>query len=107
MAKRALTFSELIGRTLDGTEEWFDPTLILDTPLCIDPFLLLDLEHDDEFAGAHAEIIAFFNRQFEVLATGGGDSSSPATARVLSNMELPEVSELCLGYSAFGVTGSG
>jgi hypothetical protein len=40
MAKAPLSFSELGGITPTGDEEWFDPTLILDTPLCIDPFLV-------------------------------------------------------------------
>jgi hypothetical protein len=68
---------------------------------------LLDLEQDDEFKGAHDEIVDFFNRQFEILAAGGGDKTSAATLQVMHNMCLPEVGSLCLGYGRFGVDGSG
>jgi len=40
----ALTFAKTFGIKLNNTEEWFDPCIWLDSPLFIDPFLMLDLE---------------------------------------------------------------
>ena len=103
----ALTFSESVGLQPSLEPEWFDPTLILDAPLCVDPYLLSDLEHSDEFSGAHDEVVRFFNHQLDSLARVGGNPSSPTTRRVIANMHLPEVPELCLGYTAAGTDGLG
>lgn len=103
---RALTFSDAYGLTLDGTEEWFNPCIVLDSPLCVDPFLMLDLEQEDEFKGAHAEIVEFFQRQYHRVAHGGTDLTSPAINTVVQAMHMPEARELCLGYSE-GINGAG
>jgi hypothetical protein len=103
---RALTFSRAYGVALTGEEEWFDPCLVLDSPLCIDPFLMLDLEEDDEFRGAHTEIITFFQRQFNRVAAAGTDMDSSAIRPVLQALLMPEAGELYLGYSE-GTRGSG
>jgi hypothetical protein len=105
-SKRALTFSATFSVDLTGHEDWFDPCLVLDSPLCVDPFLMLDLEQEDEFSGAHDEIIAFFRHQYRLVARGGSDLTSPAIKAVVRTMHMPEVSELCLGYSE-GTRGAG
>ncbi|MCE9620088.1 MAG: hypothetical protein K8R92_09260 [Planctomycetes bacterium] len=103
---RALTFSEAYGLTLDGSEEWFDPCIVLDSPLCIDPFLMLDLEQEDEFKGAHVEVVEFFQRQYHRVAKAGTDISSSSIQTVIQAMHMPEAGELCLGYSE-GTEGAG
>ena len=102
----ALTFSKTFGVVLDGTQEWFDPCLWLDSPLCVDPFLMLDLEEDDEFKGAHDEIIQFFQRQFNRVASAGTDLHSYEIQKVIRAMLMPEARELFLGYSE-GTQGAG
>jgi len=102
----ALTFSETYGLILDGSEEWFNPCIVLDSPLCIDPFLMLDLERDDEFNGAHQEIVAFFQHQLSRVAVSGADISSPSIRSVVRALQMPEARELYLGYSE-GTQGAG
>jgi hypothetical protein len=101
-----LTFSKTFGLKLDGAEEWFDPCVWLDSPLCVDPFLMLDLEADDEFKGAHNEIVGFFQRQINRVAVAGTNMNSPAIKTVTQALLMPEASELYLGYSE-GVKGAG
>ena len=101
-----LTFGKTFGITRDGSEEWFDPCLLFDSPLCIDPFLMLDLEKDDEFKGAHEEIVIFFQRQFNLVAGSWTNMSSPAISRVVQALRMPEAKELYLGYSD-GIDGAG
>jgi len=102
----ALTFSQAVGLTVDGSEDWFDPCVVLDTPLCVDPFLMLDLEEDDEFRGAHDEVVTFFQRQFHRVAEAGTNVRSPSMKRVIQSLHMPEARELCLGYS-MGTKGAG
>ena len=99
MANRfGLTFSKTFGLKLDGSEEWFDPCVWLDSPLCVDPFLMLDLEIDDEFKRAHDEIVGFFQRQINRVAAGGTNMDSPAIKAVRQALHMPEASEFYLGY---------
>lgn len=102
----ALTFSQAFDLEADGAEEWFDPCLVLDTPLCVDPFLMLDLEEEDEFKGAHDEVLDFFRRQYQRVAEAGTSLRSPTVRRIVETMRMPEARELCLGYSR-GTKGSG
>jgi hypothetical protein len=104
---RALTFSEAYNLTLDGSEEWFDPCIVVDSPLCVDPFLMLDLEQDDEFKGAHQEIVAFFQRQYHRVAQAGTDLSSTPIQTIVQVMHMPEAKELWLGYGKGKGAGSG
>lgn len=94
-----MTFSESAGIKLSGGEEWFDPCIVLDSPLCVDPFLMLDFEKNDEFKDAHAEIVAFFQHQFRRVAEAGPSTNSPAMRDVVRTMHMPEAEEVCLGYS--------
>lgn len=101
-----MKFSELFAVDRVKEEDWFDPILTLDTRLFLDPFLL----YSDEmgvFQGSHSDIIAFFNSVFKLIATSGGDQSSPHWRRALGLLQFPEVPELCLGYTGAGTRGSG
>ena len=102
----ALTFAKTFNLKLDGAGEWFDPCIWLDSPLCIDPFLMLDLEGEDEFKGAHEEIVGFFQHQFNRVAQGGTNMFSPEIQKVIKALHMPEAKELYLGYSE-GIRGAG
>ena len=103
-----MKFSETFGIEVEENDGWFDPILSIDTKLFIDPFLLYDLEDEiNEFAGSHAEVIAFFNCVFELIAKGGRDTKSNSWKRGVGLLRFPEASELCLGYTTKGTSGSG
>lgn len=89
-----------------GEEDWFDPVLSLDTELFIDPFLLFDNEQGD-FVGSHADVIAFFDAVFQVIAQSGGDRTTSSWRRAEQLLSFPEVEELCLGYTSLGTGGVG
>jgi hypothetical protein len=40
--------------------DWFDSTVEMDSPLCVDPFLLFE-DEDPAWEGAHDEIVDFFD----------------------------------------------
>lgn len=103
--EKSMRFSEVFGITRGVDDDWFDPHLLIDTKLFIDPLLLM-LEVDSEWDGAHDELIEHFIHCYELIAKGGSrDSlSSQAAIRLLY---FPEPTELSLGYTASGTSGSG
>ena len=101
-----MKFTQHFGLDTEIEYEWFDTLLNLDTKLFIDPFLIYDNEVD-EFIGSHADVVGFFQKQFELVAKSGGDQSSTAWQKALDNLLFPEVEELCLGYTSYGTDGSG
>jgi hypothetical protein len=78
----------------------------VDTRLFVDPFLVYERE-EGPFEGAHDEIIAFFNSAFHLIARAKGDHLSLSYRRAVDMLRLPEVQEICLGYSAGGTRGAG
>ena len=55
--------------TRSGRDDWLDVTMHRDTGLFVDPFLIY--EDDDPFwAGAHDEVVNFFNAVLELVAEG-------------------------------------
>ncbi len=104
----ALTFSQAFGISKTGKEDWFDQCIVVDSALCVDPFLMLDMEHDDEFKGAHDEIVAFFRHQLHAVAQAGPDFGNPISKNIIADLTLREVDELTLGFSKSNKgTGSG
>jgi hypothetical protein len=101
-----MLFSAAYGIQRAAEDDWFDPLLNLDTKLFIDPFLLYDNE-SGEFVGSHADVIRFFNFVLTLIAQSDGDIASAAWKRALTLLRLPEVEELCLGYTSLGTRGSG
>lgn len=101
-----MKFSELFNLGNCHDEEWFDSILSVDTRLFIDPFLLYDQE-SGIFEGSHREIIDFFNTEFHILATTRGNRHSNLWKKVEADFVLPEVEELCLGYTGAGTARSG
>src|SRR5262249_16694048 len=101
-----LKFSEVFSIKTDHEDDWFDPVLTVDAHLFIDPFLLYAHEKED-FLGSHAEVIAFFNSVFQLIARSQGNEHSILWRKAVSLLRFPEVSELCLGYTGAGTNGSG
>ena len=99
-------FSEHFRVTRTTEDDWFDPILDTDTPVFVDPFLLFR-RGVGNFAAGHECLIAFFRTVFGVAAQSGGKPTSPAFRKLHNLLLFPEVDELCLGYVAGGVKGSG
>lgn len=99
-----MRFSEHFGVQRTDQDDWFDPHLIIDTKLFIDPLLLLGAGGD--WPDAHGELIAHFVYCYELVAKSKGTASVSAQAarRLLT---FPEPFELGLGYTAAGTRGSG
>jgi hypothetical protein len=101
-----MLFSDAYGIELADNDDWFDPLLNLDTKLFIDPFLLYDNEVG-EFIGSHSDVVRFFNFVLDLIARSGGNVHSTHWHQAEILLRLPEVQELCLGYTALGTRGSG
>jgi len=101
-----MLFSQYYKVKKRGSLRWFDPVLIKDTKLFVDPFLVYRsrLSH---FAGAHKELIRFFDKAFELGAESGADPRHVAYQKLLQMVRFPEVSEVCLGYASSSTSGSG
>lgn len=101
-----MEFSEFYGITRGKIDDWFDPVLTLDTRLFLDPFLLYASEQG-QFIGSHAEVVAFFNSVFQLVAQSGGNHDSLRWQKALELLRFREVDELCLGYTVEGTKGTG
>jgi hypothetical protein len=101
-----MQFSQAFGIENPEDEDWFDPILFMDNQLFVDPFLIFD-DDTNIFPDAHKKILTFFERIFELLAESGGNKNSKQWLQSHSLLSLPEVGELCLGYSLDDVRGSG
>jgi len=101
-----MLFSEQFKLTPKHDDEWFDTILSIDTALFLDPFLIY-ADEQGHFVGSHAEAISFFDSVFKLLAISSDDESSVRYLKALSNLEFPEVEELCLGYTSEGTDGLG
>lgn len=101
-----MLFSAAFEIQRTGEDDWFDPLLNLDTKLFIDPFLLYDHEAD-EFVGSHVEVIRFFNHVLELIARSDGNRASTSWQQAETLLRLPEMEEICLGYTSLGTRGSG
>ena len=101
-----MQFSEKFKVKRTKIDTWFNPVLSLDTALFIDPFLIYAQEKG-VFAGSHKEIIAVFNDVFKFVARSKGDRHSRFYRKAINTVRLPEVEELCLGYTGDGTGGVG
>ncbi len=100
-----MRFAAAFGVVRNAEDDWFDAHLTVDTKLFLDP-LLLSLEAEGEWSGAHEELIAHFAHCFQLVAraTGPTSVSAKAARRLLT---FPEPAEFGLGYTAAGTRGSG
>ena len=78
-------------------EDCFDPILIADTELFVDPFAVFD-EREGFFANSFSKILAFFNEGFKLAANTPMRCGVPYKKLELM-MTFPEVNEIGLGYS--------
>ena len=99
-----MRFSEAFNVQRGNLDDWFDPDLSIDTPLFIDPLLLL--MSDQYWRDAHDELINHFVQCYELVAKSS--SSTSTSAKMARRMlTFPEPSEFCLGYTAVGTRGAG
>jgi hypothetical protein len=96
---RLTLFSMVFGVPHASRARWFDPVLVRDNPVWVDPFLL-DLCTEPEFEGASVQVFDHFRVLFDLLA-------KDPKARIEPLLRFPEFSENCLGYTASGVDGAG
>lgn len=101
-----MLFSQLYQVRRKAADDWFDPILDHDTKLFIDPFLIFR-KGKDPFAGAHADLVAFFRVAFEVAARSGGRRDSVHYGKLLAMLLFPEVDGLRLGFAKEGHGGAG
>lgn len=79
------------------SKDCFDPILVADTELFVDPFSVFD-ESDGVFANSFDKIISFFNEAFK-LAAQTPERRGVLYRKLESMMTFPEVNEIGLGYS--------
>lgn len=101
-----MKFSEMFKVSRGHHDDWFDPILSIDTRLFLDPFLLYASEQGG-FIGSHSDIISFFNSVFKLIARSNSKPHSLLWKKAVASLALPEVQELCLGYTGGGTGGSG
>ena len=85
----SIYFSEFYGISVTEEDDWFDPRMVLDTKLCIDPFLVFKAEHS-YFKDAKQKFLRFFETAYSL-------ASDPSNHSLLIEHMLPigEVAELC------------
>lgn len=76
----------------------FDPILVSDTELFVDPFSVFD-EKEGFFANSYEKILRFFNEGFKLAASAQKDKTTLSYRKLESMMLFPEINELGLGYS--------
>ena len=97
-------FSEIFDVERTNEEDWFDPDLSIDTPLFLDPVMLL--QSGQYWKDAHAELVNHFSFCYPLVAKSTSPRSNSAViAQKL--LTFPEPSEFCLGYTVAGTAGSG
>lgn len=99
-----MRFSEAFDVLRDSEDDWFDPHLTVDTPLFIDPLLLFLA--GEPWTSAHDRLLGHFVTCYEMVskATSAQSTSAKIARRLLM---FPEPSELRLGYTKGGTSGSG
>lgn len=99
-------FSEAFGIGRDAADDWFDPLLLTDTKLFVDPFRIW-VDESDEWSGAHDSLVSFFDMVLALIAKSNGDYGHPAWKKAERLLLFPEPNEFCLGYSEGLPIGSG
>lgn len=100
-----MRFSRQFNITHTKADEWYDPHLVVDTPLFIDPYQLL--RASGIWKGAHDELIDHFVYCYELVAEFTVTKEQALIDAALSLLSFPEVDELCLGYTSGGTQGVG
>ncbi|WP_030443102.1 hypothetical protein [Actinoplanes subtropicus] len=87
-------------------DDWYDPLLEADTPLCLDPFTVW-ADADDLWFGAHDHVLDFFEMVFALVRESGGDPGTLAWRKAQALMLFPEPAEFCLGVATGSPNGNG
>ena len=98
-----MRFSHVYGVQRTDEDDWFDPILSADTQLFVDPFLIY-LDRAEHWAGAHDELVHFFDVVLTLLAKAGSNKNSAHRGAAQRLLLFPEPAEFCLGW---GVTSLG
>jgi hypothetical protein len=99
-------FSELYDIELSEEDDWFDPFLPADTPLCVDPFLIYE-DHSGRWATAHGHILDFFANVFTLVRLAKGNQKSNHWRQAERLLLFPEPYEFCLGVAEGSPRGAG
>lgn len=97
-------FSEAFDITRGPDDDWFDPHLTIDTPLFLDPLLLLG--DSPMWKEAHSDLVQHFSRCYGLVGKAASKTSNSAmlAKRLLT---FPEPWEFGLGYTKDGTAGAG
>lgn len=116
MGNSSVLFSEVYSIETSEDDDWFDPRLDRDTPLCIDPYQVFKSK-DPIFVGCKQKFSLFFRYAFNLAASIGEVPSDidkknknlSSTYKKLTEIILvfPEVHEVCLGFTKRSTRGSG
>ena len=99
-----MRFSEAFRIERTDQDDWFDPDLSVDTPLFVDPIMLL--QATPYWKEAHEELVNHFGHCYPLVARSISLTSNSAMA-AQKLLTFPEPSEFCLGYTTSGTAGSG
>ncbi|MFJ5989611.1 hypothetical protein [Lentzea sp. NPDC092896] len=102
-----MRFSELTSVAHTKETEWFDPVLVEDTPLYVDPFLVFDEVEDPLFTDARDLVVTFFTMCRDLLKRSNGTKISPHWIKAVRLLTFPEPKEFALGLSMGSPNGSG
>jgi len=99
-------FSDCFSIKKTEEDDWFDVILDNDTKLFVDPFLIFQ-DSSTAWQNAHDILIKYFDICFQLIASSGMKKASPAYRKAIDLLQFPEPREFCLGYTEFGIDGSG
>jgi hypothetical protein len=99
-------FTEKYGITPTAEDDWFDPLLFADSRIHPDPFRIY-ADEGTAWAGAHEELLDFFEMVLRLIEESRGDTSSLPWRCACRLLMFPEPEEFCMGYSQGSVDGSG
>ncbi len=103
-----MRFSEHFKVAHPAGTDWFDPLLDQDTPLYVDPFLVLDDQNGKKlWRGSHDEVVDFFELAAQLVVAAQGNKPSPAHSKALRLLRFPEPNEFALGVSMGKPQGAG
>lgn len=101
-----MRFGEFYSVDTEEADDWFDCLMSIDTPLCVDPFLVY--EDESEFwSSAHGHVLDFFSLAFSLMRQSKGSRSSAAYIQLKNLLIFPEPAEFCLGLSESSPLGAG
>jgi hypothetical protein len=101
-----MKFSRIFKIEYSHSDDWFDPILVRDTKLFVDPFLIFRSQMT-RFRNAHTSIISFFNERFKIAASSNKDVQDVRYRNLHHTLLFPEVEEICLGYAGDSIDGLG